>query len=93
MVRFDQDPVKDPFDAAGWLAQCVPLAEADQTLAESQRRQTAAGYADRAMDLLRQAIAKGYKDVKHLTTDKEFDPLRQRDDFKQLLAELESKAK
>jgi hypothetical protein len=38
---------------------------------------------------LKQAIAMGYKDVAHLKKDTDLDALRQRDDFKALLKELE----
>jgi hypothetical protein len=41
-------------------------------------------YASRAVDLLRQAVAKGYKDV-----GPDLDVLRSRDNFKKLMAELE----
>ena len=43
------------------------------------------------MALLKQAVAKGYKDAAHMKKDKDLDPLREREDFKQLLAELEKK--
>jgi hypothetical protein len=46
-------------------------------------------YAMRALELLRQAIAKGFKDVAHMKKDTDLDPLRQRDDFKKLVAEME----
>ncbi len=48
-------------------------------------------YAARAVDLLRQAVAEGYKDVAHLRKDPDLDALRQRADFKKLLSELEAK--
>jgi hypothetical protein len=48
-------------------------------------------YAVRAVELLRQAVAKGFKDVAHLKKDSDLDPLRQREDFKKLLRELERK--
>jgi serine/threonine protein kinase/tetratricopeptide (TPR) repeat protein len=48
--------------------------------------------ADRAMAWLKQAIAAGYKDVAHMEKDKDLDPLREREDFKKLLAELEKPA-
>jgi serine/threonine-protein kinase len=48
-------------------------------------------YAARAVELLRQAVAKGYKDVEHLKKDPDLDSLRGRDDFKQLLKDLEAK--
>jgi tetratricopeptide (TPR) repeat protein len=48
-------------------------------------------YADRAVELLRKAVKAGWKDVAKLATDDDLSPLRERDDFKQLLAELEKK--
>jgi serine/threonine protein kinase/tetratricopeptide (TPR) repeat protein len=48
-------------------------------------------YAARAVELLRQALAKGYKDAAHLKMDEALDALRHREDFKKLVAELEAK--
>ena len=45
------------------------------------------------MKLLRDAVSKGYKDVAHMKKDTDLDPLRQRDDFRKLVAELEGKGK
>jgi hypothetical protein len=45
------------------------------------------------VDLLRQAIAKGYASLPSMKQDKDLDPIRQREDFKKLIAELESKRK
>jgi hypothetical protein len=45
------------------------------------------------MKLLRDAVAKGYKDVMHRKQDTELGPLRQREDFQKLVAELKGKAK
>ena len=45
-------------------------------------------YADRAMELLRKAVATGYKDVTHMKQDKDLDPLRSRPDFQKLLESL-----
>ena len=47
--------------------------------------------ADLAMNWLRQAVAAGYKNVAHMKKDTDLDPLREREDFKKLLAELEKK--
>ena len=47
-------------------------------------------HADRAMELLHKAVKMGYNDAAHLAKDKDLDVLRQRDDFKKLLAELEA---
>jgi tetratricopeptide (TPR) repeat protein len=45
-------------------------------------------YADRAMVLLQQAVKAGFQDAAHLAKDTDLDLLRERDDFKKLLAEL-----
>jgi tetratricopeptide (TPR) repeat protein len=47
-------------------------------------------YGARSVELLRQAVAKGYKDVAHMKLDRDLDALREREDFKKLLAELET---
>jgi eukaryotic-like serine/threonine-protein kinase len=49
-------------------------------------------YADRAMEMLQKAVKAGYKDAAHMKKDTDLDPLRGREDFKKLLAELETKA-
>src|SRR5262249_25584413 len=50
-------------------------------------------YAARAVEFLRQAFAKGYKDTDHLKKDPDLDALRKRDDFQKLLAAVEAKEK
>ncbi len=50
-------------------------------------------YADRAMELLHKAVQAGYTDAAHLAKDKDLDVLRERGDFKKLLAELEAAAR
>ena len=42
---------------------------------------------------LRQAFAKGFKDLEGVKKDELFAPLRVREDFKKLLAEVEGKKK
>jgi len=46
-------------------------------------------HALRAVELLRRAVAKGYRDAAHMTKDTDLDSLRARADFKKLMAELE----
>jgi serine/threonine protein kinase len=48
--------------------------------------------AKRAVALLQQAIAKGWKNAEHMKKDDDLKSLRERDDFKKLLAELEKEA-
>jgi eukaryotic-like serine/threonine-protein kinase len=45
--------------------------------------------ADQAMALIRKAVDMGYRDAEAFRTDWAFDPIREREDFKKLLAELE----
>jgi eukaryotic-like serine/threonine-protein kinase len=48
-------------------------------------------YANRAMDLLQQAVKAGWNDAKRTASDTDLAPLRDREDFKKLLVELEKK--
>lgn len=48
-------------------------------------------YSDRAMELLHKAVKAGFNDAAHMKKDSDLDALRDRDDFKKLLAELEKK--
>jgi len=84
---------EDAYDAGCLFARCVPLAQADQKIAEAQRLMLAQQYGDQAMMWLRAAIARGYNDVEHMKTDDDLTSLRQRPDFQKLLAELEAKRK
>ena len=83
------DLAKDRYNAACFLAGCVPLAAKDAKLPEARRQELARGYADRALAALRQAVADGYRDAAHMKKDTDLDPLRARADFKKLLADLE----
>jgi serine/threonine-protein kinase len=75
-------------------AACVYALAAAQTAKQAAPPHTsslrAEQYARRAVDLLRQALQKGYKHVAHLKKDSDLDALRQREDFRQLLAELDA---
>jgi tetratricopeptide (TPR) repeat protein len=87
------DPPADAYDAAGFLSGCIPVTARHQKLDDQQRKESAQFYSDAAMKLLRDAVSKGYKDVAHLKKDTDLDPLRQRDDFRKLVAKLEGKGK
>jgi serine/threonine protein kinase/tetratricopeptide (TPR) repeat protein len=49
--------------------------------------------AERAVVLLRQAVTRGYKNARHMSSDPDLKALHQRDDFKKLLAELQENAR
>ncbi len=80
-----------PHMAARILARCIPLAEKDAKLDANQRHALAASYTTQAVALLRDAVQKGYKNVESLKLHPELQPLRRFDDFKKLIAELESR--
>jgi len=83
----------DGYDAACWLSRCVPIVAKHDTLDAAQRKEAAKFYGDAAMKLLRDAVSKGYKDVAHMKKDTDLDPLRQREDFEKLVAQLRGKGK
>jgi tetratricopeptide (TPR) repeat protein len=90
LAAFTHDPARDTYDAASFLCCCVSLAEKDARLADPKRKALAQGYTDRALALLRQAVVRGYKDATHMKNDPHLEPLRGREDFKKLLAELDA---
>ena len=57
------------------------------------RKEAAQFYGDAALKLLRDAVSKGCKDVPHMKKDAALNPLRQREDFQKLVAELEGEGK
>jgi hypothetical protein len=59
----------------------------------TQRKVAVQFYGDAAMKLLRDAVSNGLKDVAHVNKDTDLDPLRQRDDFRKLVAQLEGTEK
>src|SRR5262249_49859203 len=83
----------DAYDAACFLSQCIPIVAKHDKLADKQRKEAAQFYGDAAMKLLRDAVSKGFKDVQHMKKAPDLDPLRQREDFQKLIAELEGKGK
>jgi hypothetical protein len=79
-----------PYDAAGFLARCVPLVQKDTNLSEAEHKDLAQKYGDRVMQLLREALKQADGSAPDLKKDPRFDSLRLRDDFKKLLADLEA---
>jgi serine/threonine protein kinase len=76
------------------MAQTVPLvgrgkSDAGLTAAERAERKK---YADRAVEEFRLALADGFVDLPLFLADEDLDPIRSRDDFKQLIAELQKKS-
>src|SRR5262249_21353974 len=72
--------------AAQWYDFACVYALASARIADKQQE-----YADRAMELLRQAVKAGYNDAAHMRKDTDLDPLRMQADFQQLIEQLEAK--
>ena len=78
---------KTPFWPVGqWYNFACVYSVASGKIADKKRE-----YADRAMELLRVAVKAGWKDAEHMKTDTDLDPLRDRDDFKKLIADFEKR--
>jgi serine/threonine protein kinase len=84
---------EDAYDAACFLSRCIPFVAQHDKLDVKRRKEAVQFYGDAAMKFLREAVGKGYKDVAHMKKDTDLDPLRQREDFQKLIAELEGKVK
>jgi tetratricopeptide (TPR) repeat protein len=83
----------DAYDAACFLSQCILIVAQHDNLDAKQREEAAKFYGDAAMKLLREAVSKGYKDAPNMKRDSGLAPLRQREDFQKLVAELEGMGK
>jgi serine/threonine protein kinase/tetratricopeptide (TPR) repeat protein len=91
--RHAKKSVNARYDLACDWAVCIPLVgwgknAKDLTGAEKAERQR---LGDEAMKALRQAADAGWRNVEHWKNDDDLDALRQRDDFKKLVADLEGK--
>jgi serine/threonine protein kinase len=85
------------YDFGYAYARCAAAAAKDARLPPAEREQLADRYGRRSVELLRQAQARGYfRDparLARMNENKDFDPVRGREDFKGLVAELEAKQK
>jgi tetratricopeptide (TPR) repeat protein len=93
LARLDLDPAADLYNAAFFLSRCMTLAETDARLSEARRAELIQSYGFRAVVLLRQIVARGYKRAIALQQDANFQPLQARPLFRQLLAELNGQTK
>ena len=75
-----------------FLGGASAIADDPKTPADDAAR-LAREQADLAMVWLGKAVAAGYADTKHMKQDRDLDALSEREDFKQLLAELQARKK
>jgi serine/threonine protein kinase/tetratricopeptide (TPR) repeat protein len=81
------------YHAACGLALCIPLVEKDDQATKEERDKQMAFYGGEAMKMLRHAVARGFRDAAQVNEDTNLDPLRKREDFQKLLAELDARKK
>ncbi len=67
------------------------LTQKDEKLPSAERKKRLNTYADRAIVLVRQAVSQGSVTADALQKAADFEPLRSRDDFKKIVAELQKK--
>ena len=78
------------YNAACYRAVTAAVLQQDPKTPGADATRLAREEADRAMVWLKQAVAAGYKNAAHVAQDRDLDALRDREDFKQLVAELEA---
>jgi tetratricopeptide (TPR) repeat protein len=82
---------------ANQLARCVRLARTDKTLSDEQKAKLSLAYGKQALELLRKAVAAGYKDASALKDSTDLEVLRTdpafAPEFAKLLAAIETQKK
>jgi serine/threonine protein kinase/Flp pilus assembly protein TadD len=74
------------WNAGQWYAFACVYAVASAKVADKKKE-----HAERAMQLLHKAVEAGWKNAVHMSKDADLDSLREREDFKKLIRELEKK--
>jgi tetratricopeptide (TPR) repeat protein len=85
LTRLDKPGLDVLFNGAAVFGIAVEAVKSDPMRAEA--------CAKRAIELLRQAVAAGFDDAAFLQRDPDFEPVRQRPEYLQIVEELESRAK
>jgi serine/threonine-protein kinase len=80
------------YNTACLYSLAVPLVRKDEKLPAARRMELAQQYGTRAVELLHEAVARGFALVASLREDPDLEAVRDRDDFKKLLQKLEQKA-
>jgi tetratricopeptide (TPR) repeat protein len=92
-LRIEPNGYEEALESARFLCRCERLCRADPSLAAPERDALARSYADRAASALRCAVDGGFRDSSDLLTSPAYDPLRGRDDFKDLVREVQQRVK
>ena len=86
-----RNDVEGLYDAACYRAVCAAVILEDPNTPAADAARLASEQADLAMNWLEKAVAAGWTDFEWLQQDSDLDALREREDFKKLLAELEAR--
>jgi non-specific serine/threonine protein kinase/serine/threonine-protein kinase len=79
------------YKLAGLYSLMSSAVSRDTELAELERIWFAEVYAARAVELLRQFVEKGFRGLEHMIKDEDLAPLRSREDFGRVAAEIEKR--
>jgi serine/threonine-protein kinase len=89
LARESRGGAENAYLGAVGLALCARVAAQDLTLPAAERPAVAQRYADQAVACLGQAVDNGFADPARVSRETAWNPLRQRDDFRQLLARVQ----
>src|SRR5262249_36184332 len=88
----DVRPV-DIYNAGCAYARAAVAVNRDVKLAAGERAALKTRYGDRAVELLRDAVAKGWDRLSVIKNDSDLEALRGREDFQKIIADLERATK
>jgi tetratricopeptide (TPR) repeat protein len=83
----------DMYNAACVYSRSAAALQKDTALSETDRARLRGAYTQEALGLLREAFARGYRDIAQLKKDPDLDALRDRVEFRKLVEELDAKLK
>ena len=91
-LRVEPNGSEESSESAGMLCLCAPLCRNDPSVSAAERESLVRSYSDQAVDALRFAVGRGSRDLNALKSTPTYEPLRKRDDFQDIVRELEAKS-
>jgi eukaryotic-like serine/threonine-protein kinase len=92
IAKLGWEPASDAYGSASAFAKCFVVVEGLTDLAPARRDELVKLFGGHAVTNLRLAVNKGFADVRHMKSDDDLRPLRNRQDYQDLVAEMEKKA-
>jgi len=90
-LRIEPNGFEEALESARFLCRCAQLGHEDQSTSATERDAVARAYTNQAMEALRTAGRDGFRDVNDLKATRTYEPLRGRDDFQQLVRDIEAR--